>query len=170
MKILGLALLLTFNTLKAETIRLPIEFGQSKALTFDTNIKNDEIGSQIKSLGGSFSSAEGHRANAAIGLSKSDGILNYTHKNSNRSITFDTNISSDRTSERTMPQINSVGGGFTGSSGHGVSAILNTTGSGGAINYTHTNNRTKLKFTSGVNVTNGIHGVNIGVQLPLGTK
>ena len=220
MKILGLILLLTFNTLKAEIIRLPIEFGQSRALTFDTNIKNDEIGSQINSLGGSFSSARGHRANAAINLLKSDGIINYahkysngtvtfdsniisngtvpqmnsigssfasvngyrasaainlikgdgiinyTHKNSNRTITFDTNISS----ERTTPQINSVGGGFTGSSGHGVSAILNTTGSGGAINYTHINNRTKFKFTGGVNVNNGIHGVNIGVQLPLGIK
>ena len=65
MKLLGLILLLTFNTLKAEIIRLPIEFGQSRALTFDTNIKNDEIGSQINSLGGSFSSARGHRANAA---------------------------------------------------------------------------------------------------------
>ena len=63
-----------------------------------------------------------------------------------------------------------MGGGFTGSSGHGVSAILNTTGSGGAINYTHINNRTKFKFTGGVNVNNGIHGVNIGVQLPLGIK
>ena len=66
--------------------------------------------------------------------------------------------------------MNSIGGGFSGTSGHGISAIVNTTGNGGAINYTHINNRTKFKFSSGVSVNNDIHGVNIGVQLPLGTK
>lgn len=220
MKILGLIMLLSFNTLNAEIIRLPIEFGESRAFTLDTNIKNDEIGSQINSLGGSFSSASGHRGNAAINLLKSDGTINYAHKYSNGAVTFDSNITSngtvpqmnsigssfasvsgyrasaainlikgdgiinyahknsDRTitfdtnisSERTTPQINSMGGGFTGSSGHGVSAMLNTTGSGGAINYTHINNRTKLKFSGGVNVNNDIHGVNIGFQLPIGIK
>ena len=220
MKILGLILLLIFNTLKAEIIRIPIESGSSGTITFDTNISNDGTGSQMNTVGGSFSSTRGHRANAAINLIKSDGtinythknsngtvtvdtnimsngalpqmnsigssfssvsghranaainlikgngIINYTHKNSNGTITFDTNISSDRT----VPQMNSIGGGFSGTSGHGVSAIVNTTGSGGAINYTHINNRTKFKFSGGVNVNNDIHGVNIGVQLPLGTK
>ena len=166
MKLLGLILLLTFNTLKAEIIRLPIEFGQSRALTFDTNIKNDEIGSQINSLGGSFSSARGHRANAAINLLKSDGIINYAHKYSNGTVTFDSNIISNGT----VPQMNSIGSSFASVNGYRASAAINTTGSGGAINYTHINNRTKFKFTGGVNVNNGIHGVNIGVQLPLGIK
>lgn len=167
MKIIVLIImLLSFSTLKAEIIRLPIEIGQSRALKFNTNIKKDETGSQINSLGGSFSSASGHRANAAINLIKGDGVINYAHKNLNSTITFDTNISS----ERIIPQINSVGGGFTGSSGHGLSAILNTTGSGGAINYTHTNSRTKFKFSGGVNVNNDIRGINIGVQLPIGIR
>jgi hypothetical protein len=220
MKIIGLSLLLIFNISNAEIIRLPIEFGQSRALTFDTNIKKDEVDSQINSFGGNLSSAKGHRANATINLLKSDGtinyahkyekgtvtfdsnivsngtethmnsigssfasikgyrastainltkgygLLNFTHKNLNRTITFDTNISG----ERITPQINSVGGSFTGSSGHGISAMLNTTGSGGAINYIHINKRTKFKFSGGVNVNNDIHGVNIGLQLPLGIK
>ncbi|MDP3663745.1 MAG: hypothetical protein U1D41_12945 [Nitrosomonas sp.] len=220
MKILGLILLLAFNTSKAEIVRLPIEFGQTKALIFDTNIKKDEMGTQINSLGGSFSSARGHRANATINLLKSDGIINYvhkyskgtvtfdsniistatepqmnsigssftsvngyrasaainlikgyglinyTHKNSKGTITFDTNISN----ERTTPQITSFGGGFSGLSGHGMSAVVNTTGSGGAINYTHTNNKMKFKFSSGVNVNNDIRAINIGFQLPLGIK
>ena len=113
MKILGLILLLTFNTLKAEIIRLPIEFGQRRALTFDTNIKNDEIGSQINSLGGSFSSSRGHRANAAINLLKSDGIINYAHKYSNGTVTFDSNIISNGT----VPQMNSIGSSFASVNG-----------------------------------------------------
>ncbi|SFD89500.1 hypothetical protein [Nitrosomonas sp. Nm166] len=220
MKILGLSLLLIFNTLKAEIIRIPIESGPGGTVTVDTNISNDGTGSQMNSIGSSFSSVSGHRANAAINLIKSDGTINYTHKNSNGTITFDTNILSVGTatqmnsigsgfssvsghranaainlikgdgiinythkisngtitfdtnisSDRTVPQMNSIGGGFSGTSGHGVSAIVNTTGSGGTINYTHINNRTKFKFSGGVNVNNGIHGVNIGVQIPLGTK
>lgn len=220
MIMLSLILLLIFNTLKAEVIRIPIESGSGGTLTVDTNILNDGTGSQMNSVGGSFSSARGHRANAAINLIKSDGTINYTHKNLNGTVTVDTNIMSDGTvprmnsigssfssvsghranaainlikdyglinythnsskgtltldtnisTNRTVPQMNSIGGGFSGTSGHGISAIFNTTGSGGAINYTHINTRTKFKFSGGVNVNNGIHGVNIGFQLPLGAK
>lgn len=220
MKILGLILWLAFNTSKAEIVGLPIGFGQSKALTFDTNIKKDEIGTQINSLGGSFLSARGHRANATINLLKSDGTINYVHKNSNGTVMFDSNIISTDTvaqmnslgssftsvngyrasaainlikgyglinythknsegtitfdtnisNERTTPQITSFGVGFSGSNGHGVSAVVNTTGSGGAINYTHINNKIKFKFSSGVNVNNDIRAINIGFQLPLSIK
>lgn len=220
MKIIGLSLLLICSITKAEIIRLPIEFGPSRALTLDTSIKKDEIDTQVNSFGGSLSSAKGHCANATINVLKSDGtinyahkyekgtvtfdsnfvsndietqinsigssfasikghrastainltknygLLNYAHKNIDRTVTFDTNISG----ERITPKINSVGGSITGSSGHGISAMFNTTGSGGVINYTHVNNRTKFKFSGGVNVNNDIHGVNIGLQLPLGIK
>ena len=72
MIMLSLILLLIFNTLKAEVIRIPIESGSGGTLTVDTNILNDGTGSQMNSVGGSFSSARGHRANAAINLIKSD--------------------------------------------------------------------------------------------------
>ena len=220
MKILGLSLSLISNTINAEIIRIPIESGPNGAVTINTNISNDGSEHRMDSVVGGFSSTSGHRTNAAINLKKADGTINYTHKNPNGTVTFDTNISSEETvpqmnsvgggfsstsghranaainlkkgdgtisyihknlngtvtfdtnfsSDGTVPQMKSVGGGFSGTSGHGVSAIVNATGSGGAINYTHTNNRTKFKFSGGVNVNNGIHGVNIGVQIPLGTK
>ena len=83
-----------------------------------------------------------------------------------RAITFDTTVSNDGTGL----QMNSVGGGYSSKSGHGVSATVNTTGNGGAINYIHTNNNTKIKFSSGVSVNNGHHGANIGVQIPFSAK
>lgn len=218
MKILGLSLSFIYIPINAETIRIPIESGLNKALRFDTSISNAEAEHQMNSVGGAFTSISGHRANATINLKKGDGTMNYTHKNSNGTVTVDANISSDITqmnsfggaftsisghranaainlkkgdeilnythknsngtitvdtnisSYGTVPQMNSVGGGFSGTSGHGVSAIVNTIGNGGAINYTHTNNRTKFKFSGGINVNNGIHGANIGVQIPLGTR
>lgn len=220
MKISGLSLLLIFNAVNAENIRIPIKSGSNGAVTFDTNISNDGTEHQMNSVSGGFSSTSGHRANATVNIKRGDGTINYTHKKSNGTVIFDTNISSDETgplmnsvgggfistnghranaivnikrgdgtinythknsngtitfntnisSDGTGPQVKSVGGGFSGSSGHGVSATVNTTGSGGAINYTHTNNRTKFKFSSGVSANNGNHGANIGVQIPFGTK
>ncbi len=220
MKIFGLSLLLIFNTVNAENIRIPIKSGSNGAVTFDTNISSDGMEDRMNSVGGGFSSTSGHRANASVNIKRGDGTINYTHKNSNGAVTFDTNFSNDelgplmssiggsfsstsghranasvnikrgdgtinythKDSKRTItvdtnisndgtaPQMNSVGGGFSGTSGHGVSATVNTTGSGGAINYIHTNNKTKIKFNSGVSVNNGSHGANIGVQIPFGTK
>ena len=108
MKIFGLSLSLIFNTINAEIIRIPIESGPNGAVTFDTNISNDGAEHRMNSVGGGFSSTSGHRANAAINPKKGDGTINYTHKNSNGTVTFDTNISSDGT----VPLMNSVGGGF----------------------------------------------------------
>ncbi|MDV6344157.1 hypothetical protein [Nitrosomonas sp. Is37] len=220
MKIYGLSLLLIFNIVSAENIRIPIESGPNGTVTVDTNISNHETEHRMNSVGGGFSSTSGSRANATVNIKRGDGTINYTHKNSNGAVTFDTNISSDGirpqmnslgggfsstsghranatvnikkgdgtinytnkisdgavtfdtniSSDGTRPQINSVSGGFSGSNGHGVSATVNTAGSGGTINYTHTNNRTKFKFNSGVSVNNGNHGANIGVQIPFGIK
>lgn len=220
MKIFGLGLLLIFNTANTENIRIPIKPGSNGAVIFDTNISNDESDHQMSSVVGGFTSKSGHRANATVNIKRGDGTINYSHKNSKGIVTFDTNISNDRTgslmnsvgggftstrghranatvnikkgngkinythkisngaitfdtnfsNDGTGPQMNSVGGGFSGTSGHGVSATIDTTGSGGAINYMHTNNRTKLKFSSGLSVNNGNHGANIGVQIPFGAK
>lgn len=166
MKISCLSLLLIFNTVNAENIRIPIKSGSNGAVTFDTNISNDGTEHQMNSFSSGFSSTNGHRANATVNIKKGDGAINYTHKNLNRTISVDTNISSDETGH----QVKSVGGGFSGWNGHGVSATVNLIGSGGTINYTHTNNRTKFKFSSRVSINNGNHGANIGVQIPFGTK
>ncbi|SDY71571.1 hypothetical protein [Nitrosomonas sp. Nm33] len=220
MKIYGLSLLLIFNIVSAENIRIPIESGPNGTVTVDTNISNDETEHRMNSVGSSFSSTSGSRANATVNIKRGDGTINYTHKNSNGAVTFDTNISSDGirpqmnllgggfsstsghranaivnikkgdgtinythkisdgtvtfdtniSSNVTGPQINSVGGGFSGINGHGVSATVNAVGNGGTINYTHTNNRTKFKFSSGVSVNNGNRGANIGIQIPFGIK
>lgn len=138
----------------------------SGTFTFDTNISSEETGAAMKSLGGGFSSANGYRANAVVNFKRGEGIINYMHKNSNGTLTLDTNISNYITG----PQLNSFGGGFSGTSGHGVSARVNTTGGGGAIYYTLVNDRTKFKFSSGLSENNGNKGANIEVQIPLDIK
>ncbi|SFI36142.1 hypothetical protein [Nitrosomonas sp. Nm34] len=136
------------------------------AVTFNSNFSNDEAAPLMSSAGGSFSSTNGHGANATVNMERRDGTINYSHNNFKRTITFDTNLSNDGTGL----QMNSVGGNFSGKSGHGVSATVNATGSVGAINYIHTNHKTKIKFNSGVNINNGNHAANIGVQIPFGAK
>lgn len=132
-KILGLILSLIVNNLKAEIIRIPIGSGPDKSLTFDTKISKDETGSQMNSLGGSFSSEKGHRANAAIDLIKSDGTINYTHKNPNGTVTVGTNI----VSNGTVPYMNSIGSSFSSVRGHRANAAINLIKSDGVINYMH---------------------------------
>ena len=122
MEILGLSLSLISNTINAEIIRIPIESGPNGAVTINTNISNDGSEHRMDSVVGGFSSTSGHRTNAAINLKKkTDGTINYTHKNPNGTVTFDTNISS----EETVPQMNSVGGGFSSTSGHRANAAIN---------------------------------------------
>lgn len=138
----------------------------SGAFTFDTNFSSEETGPLMKSLGGGFSSTNGYRANAVINFKRGDGKINYMNKYSNGTITLDTNFSNYITG----PQLNSFGGGFSSTSGHGVSARVNTIGGGGAINYILVNNRTKFKFSGGLSENNGNRGANIEIQIPLDIK
>lgn len=218
--IFGLSLLLIFNPVNAENIRIPIKSGSNGTVTVDTSIPSDGTEHRMNSVSGGFSSTGGHRANATVNIKKGDGSLNYTHKKSNGIVTFGTNFSSEGKEPRISSvsggfsskkghranatvntsgsggiinythkksngivtfhtnflndgkgsRMSSVGGGFSNASGHGVSATLNTIGSGGTINYTHTNDRTKLKFSGGVSNNNGYHGSNLWVQIPFDIK
>ena len=144
-----------------------IDYMHKKAggvVTFDTNISGVEKGPEMSSFGGGFSSTNGYRANAIVNFKRGDGTINYMHKKSNGTIMLDTNISNHITG----PQLNSFGGGFSSASGHGFNARVNAIGSGGAINYTLINDRTKFKFSGGLSNSNGNRGANIELQIPLG--